>query len=321
MKNINDHIKQNTFNHCYLLIGEEDYLKQQMKNNLSKAIIGDDTMNRSVFKEKPDEKEICELARTLPFFSERRLIILDSSDFFSWASDDLCGILNNMPDYLYIIIIENSADKRKKTYKAIQKAGYICELKTRSQGDLRKFIQGKCKEEGVDIDPAAADALISATNGDLNTISNELDKLFAYTLDKGSINAEDIKKVCSISLEEKVFDMIEAIGKRDNKKAMSLYRDLVALKEPPVKILILMERQFMGIAQVKGSANVEASQIGMKGVPPFVLKKYREQAANFSMDELKGLLKVFEDTEYRIKTGLISDRNGLEIVIAGALGS
>lgn len=320
MKNISEHIKQNTFNHCYLLIGEEDYLKRKIKNNLADAIIGDDTMNKSVFKEKPDEKEICDLAQTVPFFSERRLIVLDSSDFFSWASDDFCKILENIPDYLYIIIVESSADKRKKAFKTIQKTGYICELKTQSQGDLRKFIQGKCKENGTQIEPDVADALISATNGDLNTISNELEKLFAYTLDKGIINAGDIREVCCISLEEKVFDMIEAIGRKDRNKAMALYKDLVVLKEPPVKILVLMERQFMGIAQVKSSRDVQASQIGMKGVQPFLLNKYRKQADNFTIEELKGLLRLFEDIEYRIKTGLISDRNGVEAIIARVLG-
>ena len=82
MKNINNDIKSNTFKHCYLLVGEEDYLKKQMKDNLVCAIAGNDTMNKTVYKEKPDEKEVCELALTLPFFSERRLLVFDSSDFF-----------------------------------------------------------------------------------------------------------------------------------------------------------------------------------------------------------------------------------------------
>ena len=51
----------------------------------------------------------------------------------------------------------------------------------------------------------------------------------------------------------------------------------------------------------------------------FVVKKYKDQAENFSLSELKELLRLFEDTEYRIKTGLISDRNGLEIIISKAL--
>ena len=113
--------------------------------------------------------------------------------------------------------------------------------------------------------------------------------------------------------------MIEAIGKKDAGKALVLYDDLIALKEAPIKILILMERQFMGIAQVKDSKEINASQIGMKGVAPFVVKKYKDQAENFSLSELKELLRLFEDTEYRIKTGLISDRNGLEIIISKAL--
>ena len=320
MKNINSDIKNNTFRHCYLLVGEEDYLKRQMKNNLESAIMGDDTMNKNVFKEKVDESEVCSLAQTMPFFSDKRLLVLDSTDFFSWGTDAFCEILNNIPEYLYIIIVEDSCDRRKKTYKTIEKMGYICELKTQSKGNLKSFIGARCKDEGKSIDDAAADALISATGGDLNTISNELEKLFAYTAGRDVISKADINAICSICLEDRVFDMIEAIGKKDSATAMSLYNDLLELKEAPVKILILMERQFLGIAQVKDTPGIEASKIGIKGVAPFLVGKYRKQAENFSIEELKELLKLFEDMEYRIKTGRISDRNGLEIIISKALG-
>ena len=319
MKNIQNDINNNTLKHCYLLLGEEDYLKKQMKDNLSDAIIADDEMNKAVFKDKVSEQEVCDLALTVPFFAQKRLIVLDSCDFFSWASDGIANIIKDMPDYLYMIIVESSADKRKKVYKEIEKNGYVCELKKQSQGDLKTFIKSKCEQEGFAIEPAAVEKLIDATNGDLNNISNELQKLLAYCAYEKKITAADVDKVCAVSIENKIFEMIEAIGKKDNIKAIALYNDLIALKEPPIKILILLERQFMGIAQVKGSVNIDASQIGMKGVAPFVVKKYRAQADNFSQEALENLLKLFEDMEYKIKSGLISDRNGLEIIISKAM--
>ena len=72
MKTINEHIKKQEFVSFYLLYGEEDYLKRQMKERLVHALVADgDTMNYGSFEGKRvDQQEILDLAETLPFFAE-----------------------------------------------------------------------------------------------------------------------------------------------------------------------------------------------------------------------------------------------------------
>ena len=86
MQTLNEDLKNGTFRLVYLLYGEEMFLKKSYKNRLREGISGDDTMNYHYFEGKGiDVEEIISLADTMPFFGERRLIILEDSGFFKNA--------------------------------------------------------------------------------------------------------------------------------------------------------------------------------------------------------------------------------------------
>ena len=82
MKIINEHIKTNEFKNLYLLYGDEPYLKKQYRDKLRNAVTGDDTMNYSYFEgDKIQIKDVLDVADTMPFFAQRRLIIIENSGF------------------------------------------------------------------------------------------------------------------------------------------------------------------------------------------------------------------------------------------------
>ena len=84
MKNIQEDIKSGKFKQAYLLYGEEAYLKQQYKRNLVKALNpDDDTMNFARYEGKGiDVRELLSLFDTMPFFAERRVVLLEDTGFF-----------------------------------------------------------------------------------------------------------------------------------------------------------------------------------------------------------------------------------------------
>ena len=333
MNNINNDIKNKTFKPVYLICGTEDYLKKQMKDNLKNALSGDDDINTLEMNEKADINEIVSFGSTLPFLSPNRLIILDRTDIFkkSFTYKDENGrerkisdFIDDMPDYLHIIIVDEAPDKRTSLYKSINKKGYVCEINKQTVSTLTKYISGRCKENGKSIDDVCIKSIIARTDSDLGIINGELEKLFAYTAGKDSIDSHDIDAVCSVCVENRIFDMIKALGVKDKKKVYELYFDLLTLKEPAMKILILMQRAFSGILQAKeGKGKIDrktlAGSIGLKGVAPFVAANYLSQADNFTTGQLKKIVESFARTEEDIKTGRIDERTGTELMIAMAL--
>lgn len=91
MKSILEDIKNQEFKQVYLFYGEEDYLKKQYRDKLSTALNPDqDTMNFSHFEGKGiDVKEVISLGETMPFFADRRIILLENTGFFKGQCPEL----------------------------------------------------------------------------------------------------------------------------------------------------------------------------------------------------------------------------------------
>ena len=145
MKTLNEDLKSGQFKQVYLLCGEEGYLKKQYKNRFVKAMIPEgDTMNYSYYEGKNTPvKEAIDLAETLPFFAERRLIVFENTGFFKTAAGaDLADYIKDMPETTCFIFVEEEIDKRNKLYKAVKSKGYIAELSTQDAGTLKRWVAG-----------------------------------------------------------------------------------------------------------------------------------------------------------------------------------
>ena len=115
------------------------------------------------------------------------------------------------------------------------------------------------------------------------------------------------------------FDMIEAVATRQQRKALDYYYDLLALKEPPMRILYLLARQFRLLLQVKDLMNqgADKSTIAKKRRDFIHLwqENYMQQSRSFTMRELKGIMEEAADTEEAVKTGRLSDTMSVELFI------
>ena len=137
MKHILDNIKKNEFEHAYLIYGEEDYLKNFYKNKLKEAICGDDTMNFSYYGGKDiDIKDFMDTSQTMPFFSERRLILVEGSGLFKKSSTEVAEAVDIAPESTYFVFVEDEVDKRNKLFKTISEKGYVCEMKEQKEAEL-----------------------------------------------------------------------------------------------------------------------------------------------------------------------------------------
>ena len=85
----------------------------------------------------------------------------------------------------------------------------------------------------------------------MGNIERELEKLLCYTMGREVITKADIEAVCTTQISNHIFEMIRAVTRKNQKKALDLYYDLLSLKEPPMRIIFLLARQFNLIMQVK----------------------------------------------------------------------
>ena len=303
----------------YCLYGEEAFLKRNYKNLLKEAILGDDTMNfQSFYGKETNLTEIISLADTMPFFAEKRLILVENSGLFKKDAEPLASYLPTMPESTVLLFVEEQVDKRNKLYKKVKDLGYVAELSRQPESQLKTWIFQILKRENRKITKGAMELLLSSVGDDMELIKNELDKLIAYTEGREGIVPADVEAVCSVQITGKIFDMITNIAAGRQKAALDEYYDLLALKEPPMRILFLIARQFNQLLSVKELMSIGKGkdEIAKKvGLQPFVAGKVMTQARAFSGEKLRSYVEKCVSCEEAVKTGRLNDQLAAERVI------
>ena len=320
MKMLAEDIKNGSFKSSYLLYGEEAYLRTQYNNRLKNALADpSDTMNFSRFEGKGiDPAEIISLAETLPFFAERRLILIEDSGFFKNKCDELADYLPNMPDTTCLLFVETEVDKRNRLYKAVQKYGRVTEFQLQDERTLMKWILGTLKKENKKITESTLQLFLERTGSDMENIHMELEKLLSYTIGRAVITSEDVEEICTMQTTGQIFEMIRAIAEKKQRLALDLYYDLLALKEPPMRILFLIARQFNQLLLVKSltAKGMDRASVASKAqVAPFIAGRLMTQARSFTMQQLRNAVQDCVDAEEAVKTGRMTDVLSVEILI------
>lgn len=153
---------------------------------------------------------------------------------------------------------------------------------------------------------------------DMENIASELEKLICYTTGRDIIEDTDVEAVCTVRVQNQIFDMVNAIAEKKQKKALNLYYDLLSLKEPPMRILFLIARQFNLLLQVKElSVSIHDNRvIGEKtGLHGFIVGKYVAQAKHFKSAVLRQAVEDCVSAEESVKTGKMNDRMSVELLI------
>lgn len=320
MKSIDEDIKTGQFKQMYLLYGTEGYLKKQYKDKLKNALAApDDNMNFTAFEGKGiNPKELIDLAETLPFFAERRVILVEDSGFFKSSCEDLAEYLPETAPATHFIFVEEEVDKRSKLYKTVKNKGSVVEFSAQSEELLTRWILSRLKKEGKNITGSVMQLFLSKTGTDMGNIDRELEKLICYALDRDVITAEDVEAVVTEQTTNKIFEMVNAIAEHNQRKALDLYYDLLTLKEPPMRIMFLITRQFQILLNVRdmsarGLDNSTMAKVA--GVPPFAVKRHITQAKGFTMQQLKQALRDGAELEEAVKTGQMNDQMAVELFI------
>lgn len=324
MKEIRRQIKDKNFYNVYLLTGDEEYLLSQAKNLLKNAMVREeDEMNFTLLENaRIDFQMLNEEAQTFPFFNEKRVIILDRTGVIKTGKDVFLDILKTIPETTCIIICETEVDKRTKTYKWIKKNQYVREFlkKNQSEKTLVRWIAAILARDKKQIRESDARYFLERVGNDMYQISNELAKLISYAGERPEITREDIESIVSGEVHNKIFDLVSFIAGGEKKKALRCYDDLLILREPSMRILFLIIRQYRILLLIRNmrAANKTDAQIAKEaGIPSFAVRRNESQLKSYTLRDIEFCIAECVQIEEEIKTGRISDQIGVELLIVG----
>ncbi|MCR4616826.1 MAG: DNA polymerase III subunit delta [Lachnospiraceae bacterium] len=321
---LKQHIRNKTLPKMVLLYGEERYLKLQYLNKTMEyfgAQKGD--MNTDMYEGKGiNVGAVIDQAETLPFLADSRVMVFQDTGLFKSGGDQLADYLNSPCESTVFIFCESEVDERCRLYKLVKENGAVSQIDEQTRETLQSVIGVFLKKEGKRISVETAGRILDKTGNDMAMLRSELEKLVTYCMDKDVIETQDVEIICSQNIEDKIFELLDAISEKNAKKAMDLYYDMLALKEPPIKLLVLMEKQFNQLLQIRllRDAGELKDTIATKvGLNPYFMSSYMNRASKYTAKELRGIFERAIQTDEDIKNGRISDTLGVETLILSLL--
>ncbi|AZB43689.1 DNA polymerase III subunit delta [Bacillus sp. FJAT-42376] len=316
----------------YLLIGTEAYLMEQTVKKLVEAALQEDEkdFNFSVYdmEEIPVETAM-EDAETLPFMGEKRVVLLKNPIFLTGEKkkEKIDHNIERFEQYIkepapYTVLIVQAPyeklDERKKISKLLKKTAVVGEARPLSEQELIQWTHTLAKLEDTEMEQDASEHLVALTNGSLMLMDQEILKLSAYIGPGGRISRSLVDQLTARTLEQNIFELINHVTARKADQALHVLHDLLKANEEPIKILSLISAQIRLILQVKQLAAGGYGQPQIAStlkVHPFRVKLAAQQAASFSEEELKSLIKKLAEADYGMKTGRMDKVLILEIFL------
>ncbi|GMQ56734.1 DNA polymerase III subunit delta [Vallitalea sediminicola] len=324
MKGLKKQLQSSEYHNVYLFYGEEKYLLEIYLKKLIDGLLidTDQTMNYDYFdKNNMNVDKLFGAIETLPFFANRRVIVVSYTKLFKGKSNNSLAIserITDIPESTTVIFLEDEVDKRSKLYKLINKEGYVASFNKMTENDLVKWVGQKLHGSGKKIEKSVALHFLKTVGTDMANINNEIEKLVMYCQDKDIVTRGSIDEICTRSIENKIFELVSAMGQNKRERAVLLYHDMIIAKEPPGRILFMLIRQFRLILQSKllHEKGLSERDIGSKiKLAPFIVRECLRQGKNLTADNLKEALKDCLETDSNIKIGKIDARIGVEVVI------
>ncbi len=292
----------------YLLQGEEDLLVEQALANLLDRLIpvADRALNLDVVY--ADEIPIGDLITridTLPFFGPRRVVVVKGAD--AWKAevqDHVAAYLEQGPPPSAVIVVAEALDRRRRLYTTVRRIGEVREFPRLFARDVPAWIRTWARDHKVRIDPEAVDALVALVGTGLRQIAMELEKVRAYVGDGRTIGVKDVEATASHLAESTIFMLVDAIGEWRSDNALRYLAEILRDAAPPY-VLFMIARQFrmllrtVTLMQRKTSAAMLPQALG---VPPFVARRYAEQARNFPLASFPLIFARLQEADYAVKT-------------------
>lgn len=321
MEQIKADLRSKQFKNVYLLYGEESFLLKSYKKQLITSIHGDgNEMNYSYFEgNKTNPMDVIKASETLPFFADSRLIVVENSEFFKKNKNDaITKYIENVPETSHIIFIEREIDGRCKAITNIKKYGYIAEMTINSRADLINWIERKLAKEKQRIERSTIHYLIEMVGTNMELLNSELDKLSSYAYGQEIITLEDVKNICTGQPVDKIFEMLDAIFQKEQKKALDKYYDLVTLRTPSVIIISQLRthiRRLLLVKELTKEGKVSNEIAAIAGFYPSFVGKYQKQGNKYNVKQLKEMMEEVAETDRAWKSGDLNEVVAVELLI------
>jgi len=263
------------------------------------------------FADETEPAEIVSEAETLPFLSERRIVVVRRAERYvaESACKPLLAYIDNPCESTLLLLVAESIDKRCKFYRACDTAGGVVTCPQLQDGEVKLWIREEVKLRGKKIQPVAVDALFGRAGKRLGDVNNAIQVVCNFVGARTDIGAEDVETACADVAEEQVWTLTDAIAASDTNAAVRALRDLLDMG--------MNEFQIMGSVNwlLKTAHAIAANSPGLSRLNKFVVRKTTPLARKFGPEKIRRAFSLCMDTEILLRSTHVDRALALELLV------
>lgn len=317
---------------CYLILGTEKYLQDQVRAEIQKKIQIDsqDDLNFLSFDMgNASIDEVVAEAETLPFFGDQRLVFVENP-YFLTAEKVNNGIEQNtdlLIDYLKeplestVLVFfapYEKLDERKKITKQLKKTAVTINVQQLNEKEVRQYLLNTLENAPIQMDRKAIDLFLRLTDLDLSKMMRELNKLLLYGQQQELITVKEVEQLVPKTLEHNLFDMIQYILSGKTEQALRLFEDLITQGEETIKINAILLSQIRLFLQTKFLMKIGYQQANIAEtlkIHPYRVKLAMQEVRKFDEKILRRLFDDLVEMDYQIKSGKIEKELSFQLFV------
>jgi len=311
----------------YVIVGEEDYLREEAINILIKRFIDKNTIdfNLDILRgEDIDGQLLYNRLISFPLMSEKRCVLLKGAgELNADGKKGLKMYVENTVESTVLIIESDKVNTREKVFSELKNKSFWFEFKRLYRRQLSYWIVNYIVEKGKKISKEGVETLIEMTNSSLRDITNEIEKEILYMGERRIINKEDILEITGGSKLYNIFELMNAVGSKNLTRSLKIVDKMLERGEKPSGIIVMLSRHITLLLKVKEYKNrFNEDEISKKlNIRKYFMKDYLIQSENFSDSEFERCFNYLLHSDILAKRGVKNVKLLMNILIYLITGS
>jgi DNA polymerase-3 subunit delta len=310
-------IKNRKYKPIYLLHGDEPYFIDEVSDYVENHLLPDAEkgFNQTVLYGKDtDVMTVLNASKRYPMMADYQVVLIKEAQDMKWGSESddkksinplLSYLENPLPSTILVFCYKyGKFDKRKKTYKAIEKSGLVFESTPLYDSKIPGWVESYLTGKGYKVNQQASFMLAEYLGNDLSKIANELDKLMLNVAQGQEITLKHIQDNIGISKEYNVFELQAALGKKDTYKVNQIinYFEANPKANPIVLVLGNLSNFFTKVLVYHYVKDKTPQNLARElSVNPYFIKDYEQAARSYNYGKTMQIIHYLREYDLKSK--------------------
>lgn len=307
----------------YFFLGEDSYSIEAgsaLVEETVKPMIESDFDRETFYGEDKNLSDILNFASAFPFGSGKKLIILKEFEKIK-DKKQLTSYVNSPQGLTVLVIINNGtvSNLDAEPYKSLIEKKYIFEGKELKGENLVEWLTENVKLKGKVLTSENARLLIDIVGENREMLEAQLEKIFVFLNDSKEITLDSIKSLSTSLKEYNIFDLQNAIGKKDKTLTLKVAYNMLDKGAEPTYIIHMLTRYFTGLSRVNElTAKKIPDQAAARivGTHPFYYKDHLRARKIFTDSNLYRIVQSLLKADLSVKTTSSDNKTIITILLS-----